>query len=132
LRKFPNNAGNLPDYTPVMRYAEVMLNLAEALATVNGVDARAIALLNAVRQRSDATTVFAPATQAALIAAILNERRIELLGEGSRSRDVLRLGLTFAAKDIAPAVTPTQAQYIWPIPLIERQRNPLMTQNPGY
>src|SRR5690606_18436539 len=39
------------DYIPVIRYAQVMLNLAEALAQQNGTDARAIQLLNAVRNR---------------------------------------------------------------------------------
>ena len=66
----------LLDYAPVIRYSEVMLNLAEALARNQRrhVDTRALALLNAVRQRSDATTTLAPANQQALIDAILLER----------------------------------------------------------
>ena len=136
LRKWPNNGGSIPDYAPVIRYSEVLLNLAEALVRQNNtVDARAIALLNAVRQRSDATTTFTAgdfATPQALIDQILTERRIELLGEGLRSIDVMRLGETFAAKDIAPAVAPTGTQYVWPIPLRERQTNTGIEQNPGY
>ena len=136
LRKWPNNGGSIPDYSPVMRYSEVLLNLAEALVRQNNtVDARAIALLNAVRQRSDATTTFTPAdfaTPQALIDQIMTERRIEFLGEGLRSIDVMRLGQTFAAKDIAPAVAPTGTQYVWPIPLRERQTNTGIEQNPGY
>src|SRR5207249_1679398 len=67
-----NTPSPYTDWAPVIRYSEVLLNLAEALARTNaGVDARALALLNAVRQRSDPATVLAPATNAALIAAIL-------------------------------------------------------------
>ncbi len=136
LRKWPNNGGSIPDYSPVIRYSEVLLNLAEALVRQNNtVDARAVDLLNAVRQRSDATTTFTVAGFAnpqALIDQILIERRIELLGEGFRSIDVMRLGQTFVAKDIAPAVAPAGTQYVWPIPLRERQTNTGIEQNPGY
>ncbi|MDZ7898378.1 MAG: RagB/SusD family nutrient uptake outer membrane protein [Arcicella sp.] len=41
------------DNAPIIRYAEVLLNAAEAIArTTTGVDARALALLNAVRNRA--------------------------------------------------------------------------------
>lgn len=118
------------NYVAVIRYAEVMLNLAEALARTNpAVDVRALALLNAVRQRSDATTTFAPATQAELINLILNERRIELLGEGFRSLDIMRQYITFPAKGSVAAV-PTSAQaYVWPIPASELLYNSQMTPN---
>jgi hypothetical protein len=128
LRKWTSNS----DYVPVIRYAEVMLNLAEALARTNGLDARAIALLNAVRKRSDPATTLAPVTAAALIDAILIERRIELLGEGFRSRDLMRLQLPFPAKGTAPAINPTETQYIWPIPQSELLVNTTVQQNPGY
>jgi len=121
---------DLNNYVPIIRYAEVMLNLAEALArTGTAVDARALALLNAVRQRSDATTTFAPSTKDELISLILNERRIELLGEGFRSLDIMRLGATFPAKASAGSVAPTSVSYVWPIPASELLLNPLMTPN---
>ena len=118
------------DYAPVIRYAEVMLNLAEALArTGTGVDARAVALLNAVRQRSDPATTLAPATQAALIDAILTERRIEFLGEGLRNNDLMRLLQTIPAKGSAPLKNPADQGYIWPISSDELSLNHLMTDN---
>ena len=121
---------DLSNYVPIIRYAEVMLNLAEALArTGTTVDARALALLNAVRQRSDPTTTFAPATKDELINLILNERRIELLGEGFRSLDIMRLGATFPVKASAGSVAPTSVSYVWPIPASELLLNPLMTPN---
>jgi hypothetical protein len=122
LTKFPN--GSPADYVPVIRWAEVLLNLSEALArTTAGVDVRALALLNAVRQRSDPTTTFAPASQAELTALILNERRIEFLGEGLRNNDLMRLLQTIPAKGSAPAKAPNEEGYIWPGPSTEKTLN---------
>jgi starch-binding outer membrane protein, SusD/RagB family len=127
--KYPA-ASPFTDFTPVIRYSEVMLNLAEALArTGTGVDARALALLNAVRQRSDATTTLAPATQQALIDAILLERRIEFLGEGLRNNDLMRLLQTIPAKGSISAKAPGDVGYIWPISSDEMSLNHLMTDN---
>ena len=71
------------------------MNLAEAKVRSTGtVDAQSIALLNAIRGRSDASTVFKAAdfTNAdALADAIVNERRIEFLMEGRRWSDIHRL-----------------------------------------
>lgn len=117
------------DYVPVMRYSEVLLNLAEALARTNPADVRALALLNAVRQRSDPATVLAPVGQQALIDAILLERRIEFLGEGLRNNDLMRLLQTIPAKGSAPAKAPTDQGYIWPISSDELSLNALMTDN---
>lgn len=119
------------DWAPVIRYSEVLLNLAEALARRNsaGDAAKATALLNAVRQRSDASVTLAPANQAALIAAILLERRIEFLGEGLRNNDLMRLLQTIPAKGSVPAKAPTDQGYIWPISATEMSLNKLMIDN---
>ncbi len=123
---------DLTNYVPIIRYAEVMLNLAEALArqaSGTSVDPRALALLNAVRNRSDATISWNPADKAALISAILTERRIELLGEGFRSLDIMRQGIDFPAKASVSSVPSTSVTYVWPIPASEMQLNPLMVRN---
>jgi hypothetical protein len=121
------------DYVPVIRYAEVLLNLAEAkVRSTNTVDAQAIALLNAVRQRSDATTTFTSANfanAAALADAIMKERNIEFLGEGLRNNDLTRLLLTIPAKGSAPAKAAGDIGYIWPISANELALNKLMTDN---
>jgi len=136
LRKWPKNPSTESDYGIVIRYAETMLNLSEALVRQNAVvDTRAVALLNAIRQRSDPTTEFNVASFATpqdLLNQIETERRIELLGEGFRSFDRLRLGLPLLAKGTAPLIKPTDIQYIWPIPLSELLINSDCTQNPGY
>jgi hypothetical protein len=88
--------------------------------------------VNAVRQRSDATTTFAPATKDDLISTILTERRIELLGEGFRTSDVTRTGAAFAAKGSVGAYPSSSNLYIWPISQAEIITNNEMVQNPGY
>ncbi len=85
------------DNAPVIRYAEVLLNMAEAIQRQSaGVDARALALLNAVRNRSVTDVAnqfvigdFATANDLAL--AVLRERRIEFVCEGLRWGDIHRL-----------------------------------------
>ncbi|SDL73714.1 RagB/SusD family nutrient uptake outer membrane protein [Siphonobacter aquaeclarae] len=121
------------DYVPVIRYAEVLLNLAEAkVRTTNAVDPQAVALLNAVRNRSDAGKTFTAAnfaTPAALIAAILQERRIEFLGEGLRNNDLMRLQQTIPAKGSILAKAPGESGYIWPISASELALNTLCKDN---
>lgn len=121
------------DYVPVIRYSEVLLNLAEAkVRSTNTVDAQAVALLSAVRNRSDASTTFTAAnfaTSADLANAILLERRIEFLGEGLRNNDLVRLLQTIPAKGTVPAKAATEAGYIWPISSSELALNNLATDN---
>ena len=133
LAKF-TSPGPFLDWAPVIRYSEVLLNLAEAIArTTNSVDARAVALLNAVRNRSDAATTYTVASfpnVGALIDAILKERNIEFLGEGIRSIDILRLGQDFPSKSIpgftVAAVPSTSPLYFWPTPSEESRYNLLI------
>ncbi|RNL54138.1 RagB/SusD family nutrient uptake outer membrane protein [Pedobacter jejuensis] len=131
MAKFPSSPYS--DYVPVIRYAEVLLSLGEAIArSTNSIDARAISLLNAVRQRSDATTTFTAAnfaTPQALFDAFLKERNIEFLGEGLRSPDLLRLGLDLPAKGTVSAVPASDRRYIFPISQSELLYNRLMTDN---
>jgi starch-binding outer membrane protein, SusD/RagB family len=118
------------DWVPVLRYAEVLLNLAEAKARLaSDVDASALALVNAVRTRSKGSEL-KPTTKDELIASILTERRIEFLGEGFRSFDIMRLNQAFPSKGTVNAVNSTQSEYIWPIPTTELLVNKDCVQNP--
>jgi hypothetical protein len=129
LGKYPSGTP-FTDKAPVIRYAEVLLNLSEAIARSSaGVDARSLALLNAVRQRSQASFIWAPADNAALVAAIMLERRIEFLGEGIRNMDIMRLNAPIPGKGAVGAVNPTDLAYVWPIPSTEMAANALMTRN---
>jgi hypothetical protein len=94
-RKYTDVAAG-SDNAPVIRYAEVLLNMAEAIQRQSGtVSTRAFEMYNAVRERAvadgatDEVTDFATAND--LIQAILNERRIEFVCEGLRWGDIHRL-----------------------------------------
>lgn len=135
LNKF-KSASPYPDYIPVIRYAEILLNLAEAAAQKNDL-VTATNMLNAVRKRSDATYTFAAgdvSTQSALINTILTERKIELLGEGFRVPDLQRNLQPLPAKSgtstSAPGVAVAASNYIWPISVNETSINTLCLPNP--
>lgn len=156
LRKY-RDATNNTDFAPIIRYAEIILNQAEAEAR-NGNDARGLMLLNAVRNRAvaaaDQYTVGSRAGTT-LIQAILNERRIELVGEGFRWDDIHRLstgsysplagggipakflssqvatiqyscGTGTLLKPSVPAIGYTNSLFLWPIPAIEVANNPTL------
>lgn len=126
------------DYAPVIRYAEVLLNRAEALVRQgSAVTQAAVDLLNAVRTRSfpaGAYTLASFANVAAFYDAVLLERNIEFLGEGIRNMDIMRLSLTIPAKDggslgKVAAIAPTSSTYFWPTPDSELSYNKAMTPN---
>jgi len=128
---------NRADWSPVIRWAEVLLNRSEALVRAgNTVTQPAVDLLNAVRTRSFATGAYTLASFAnatAFYDAVLLERNMEFLGEGIRNMDLMRLSLTIPGKTSnagfgTVAAIPTTAQsYIWPVPDSERSYNNLMT-----
>lgn len=134
LTKF-NQASPYIDYAPVIRYSEVLLNLSEAIArTTNTVDPRSLALLNAVYSRSNQGSTLSASSFAnvnAYLNRIIEERRIEFVGEGIRNGDIMRLGLTIPAKSQhAIAAVPTDdPAYILPIPSNELILNNLMDNN---
>lgn len=129
LNKFPRGPQHL-DYAPIIRYSEVLLNLSEALARGGSDQLRALALLNAVRTRSNPTSPYTTfASSEELIEAIMLERRLELIGEGFRSIDLLRTLSPIPAKENIQQVLPSSPNYIWPISAIELLTNSLMTPN---
>ena len=83
------------NWTPIIRYAEVLLNVAEAKARAGGAAnlLGAFNLLNAVRNRSVPVADRFLVPPVDLINAILQERRIELSAEGRRWPDIHRLAL---------------------------------------
>ncbi|MEY4988236.1 MAG: hypothetical protein RL567_2015 [Bacteroidota bacterium] len=129
VAKFPSStkfSGVSPyvDFVPNIRYAEVLLNLAEAEAETGNLT-RAVALLKAVHGRSDAAYVFAALdTKADVIKAILTERRIEFLAEGFRANDVTRRGEPMVSFGAGATIQPGDPRYIYGIPLAEVQTNP--------
>jgi len=132
------------DWAPIIRYAEVFLNYAEAQARLaSGVDADAINKLNVVRDRSRVTapqyTVASFSSKDALIAAILGERRIELAFEGHRFWDLMRTKSTVTNKYDSDGSTLLKPQPfgdpkdVFPIPQTEVDKSKgILTQNNGY
>lgn len=110
------------DWVPIIRYAEVLLNLAEAEAEV-GSQVRALALLLAVHHRSDPTWVYAPTSKQNLINTILTERRIELLAEGFRTNDLMRRNQPILSVGAGTAIPTSAGNYNLPIPTAEVQTN---------
>jgi hypothetical protein len=132
LKKYPTGTP-FTDKAPVIRYAEVLLNLAEArVRSTNSIDPQALALLNAVRGRSNPTGVYTAASFSSVSAmtdALLLERRIEFLGEGIRNIDIMRLNATIPGKSSVAPVPPSSTLYVWPIPATELATNSLVVRN---
>lgn len=117
-----SGASPYTDFVPQIRYAEVLLNLAEAEAEA-GSATRALALLEAVHNRSHGGATFEDLSKSDLIKAILTERRIEFLGEGFRSNDILRRGESINSFGAGALIPPTDNRYIFSIPIVETQTN---------
>jgi hypothetical protein len=137
----------------VLRYADIILNLAEVHLLLNE-DATAIQYLDMVRERAQRPLYAVMMTDPAYAAyvakyptlklAILHERRIELAFEHHRWHDLVRfftpdeLVAYVRAKSQAdynnsPLTNITKKDYYFPIPFNEYKLNPeKMYQNPGY
>lgn len=137
----------------MMRYAEVLLNYAEAInEAANNADNRqlAVAQLNAIRARAGITGTLNAAdfTQDQLRERIRKERRVELCFEEHRFFDIRRWDI---AKDVlnkpAVGIAKEDGKYVrikvedrifnermnfMPIPLSDVNNCPLIYQNEGY
>lgn len=105
INKWDQNRGDNPAYPnaafrasgmnyTVMRMADAMLLLAEAKAILGNDDAGAISLVNQIRARAfgNANHAISGLSGEALLDAIYDERRLELLGEGDVRWDMIRSG----------------------------------------
>lgn len=153
--KIHNNDGQ--DF-PLIRYADVLLMLAEALVETDVYDyAEVCSLVDAVRQREDVGMPKIADAEEKFIGRQLNtdqlrnvvrhERRVELALEGLRMSDIRRWdigpeamtdclavrtdGTTWHVINFASREFDHTKGYLWPIPAIEVQNNP-MQNNPGY
>ena len=152
---------NTPPHWCMMRYAEVLLNAAEAHNEANGgPDDQAYAWLNAVRNRVGLPGVAEGMSKEQFRAALILERELEFGFEEVRWFDMVRWGLkdafttklkalevtgnkqknatsfTFTVKDAYPPRVWYNdwdtKWYLAPIPAVEINKNYGMTQNPGW
>ncbi len=134
-----------------IRYAEVLLNYAEAQNEAAGPDAAVYNAINLVRQRAGQPGL-SGLSQSDLRARIRNERRVELAFEEHRFWDVRRWkqgAVYFNVPVNKVRVTQSGSAFnynieqlenrvykenynLLPIPQTEIDRNPNLTQNPGY
>lgn len=150
---FPPTGNSSGTNYPLFRFSDVLLIHAEATNEVQGPVADGIEAFNRVRRRAglsewpnvkDLNGKFYPNDQDGFRRAIRQERRWELCFEGKRIFDLRRWGNlveTVQNRALAANHTPqdlTRAQNIelkhnlYPIPFTEIQKNPNLTQNPGF
>ena len=123
-----------PEDFPVLRYADVLLMWAESLNAL-GQTSAAEAPLNLVRSRAGLPNIASGLSQADFLTAVLHERRIELAFEGQRWFDLIRINNGQYGLDFLHSIGKTNAtakNLLLPIPALEIQSNPNLTQNPGY
>lgn len=143
-----NNRADTPINFPLIRYADVLLMLAECYNEM-GRTADAVNYINQVRTRP---SVNMPAlnsgpawlnatTKEEVFNRIKHERTVELAGEGHSFNDMRRWNLLLTLnnkqeKHVTGRVhftrTVTERDYLWPIPADEIFQNPSLTQNPGW
>jgi SusD family. len=125
-------SGGLTQYYMVLRLAEQYLIRAEAYAHL-GNEGGALADINVIRKRAGLKESQASG-QVALLAAVAQERRVELFAEwGHRWFDLKRTGKATAILGIIPEKQPwDDRQLLYPIPPTEIRADPYLMQNPGY
>lgn len=115
----------------VIRYADVLLMLAECYIQQGNAGTQPLGLINSVRGRSKAVLYSSLGTQSNALSILTRERQLELCGEQSRYFDLMRWGIAKqtinAERKAEPkdGTTPFQDKNVWfPIPDIEKNYNP--------
>lgn len=121
---------------PVLRYADVLLMYAEAQNEINGAPTSdGYNAINQVRQRAGIPNLTAGLGQSDFRDSVFLERRKEFIQEGHRWFDLVRQGgtvLVDALHKLPPKSAASAKNNLFPIPLVEVQLDPKLTQNPGY
>lgn len=111
----------------ILRYAEVLLNYAEAQNEL-GNTTEALDAVNQIRTRAQVPTL-SETDQGILRQLIRSERRKELLFEGQRFFDIQRWGV--AEQLLGPLGYVTGRHEFWPVPVSELDLMPNLTQYPN-
>jgi hypothetical protein len=92
----PRSKNFTPTNYPVLRYADVLLMLAEAENEINGPTTKALKALNDVRDRAEGASLYTMDDfegKESFRNAIIKERALELCHEGERKMDLIRWGI---------------------------------------
>ena len=147
----PANGAEAPDYD-ILRYADVLLSLAEAINDASGPTAEAYAAVNAVRARAKVPDLTAGLAAAAFKDSVFLERRYELAFEGhgvfdnrrnwpwAKARVEANMALisTLNKSPFTSSVEKFDARPIpdkwtlYPIPVHACELNAALKQNPGW
>ncbi|SFT68240.1 Starch-binding associating with outer membrane [Algoriphagus locisalis] len=123
--EFASGAGQeLSNDYPLFRLGEIILTKAEA-AFRQGKTAEALDALNQVRMRAGLEPL-----ASITLDAIYDERGFEMFAEASRRTDMIRFGKF--GQPWWEKGTSQSFRELFPIPLSQINRNPNLTQNPGY
>lgn len=137
---------NSPTNFPLIRYADVLLMLAECY-NQTGDQTNAVKYINLVRTRSSMPDINSGASylearsKEAVFERIKHERAVEFAAEGIRYMDLKRWGLIETLNDqpqmdVFNSVLSKKAASsrcnLWPIPQTEIEMNSKLTQNPGW
>ncbi|GAA4298323.1 RagB/SusD family nutrient uptake outer membrane protein [Aestuariibaculum suncheonense] len=140
VRKFLVPLSLIPSYDnsplnfPVLRFSDVLLMKAEALNEL-GQTLQAENYLNRIRNRAGLDDIQPGLSQINFREAVLKERRLELAFEGQRWFDLIRVNNGQYGLDFLHSIgksNASQKHLLFPVPQIEIDRNPKLTQNPGY
>lgn len=122
----------------IMRYSEVLLNLAECENEL-GNTAAAVTLMNQVRGRGDVKMPYYPtvnyptSTKDQVFAALQHEKMVELSGEQLRNKDILRWRKQGKLKAEPLTYFSANKYELLPLPQFELDNNPnIKGNNPGY
>lgn len=134
--------GNSAINFPIIRYADILLSLAEAINEQDGATTEALELVNQVRRRAfgkdiqtpDAIVDLVGLTDVQLREAIREERKKEFVQEGQRWFDLVRWGILVSeVKKVTAKNSVSERNNLYPIPQSERNIDPVgLPQNPGY
>lgn len=140
----PANAQNDAKLT-LYRMADIMLLRAEALNQTSAAKAPVFTIVNRIRTLRGATALVATdyPTDRDVEKAILDERQLELFGEGRRWFDLVRTGRVIEVMDpmvryrqkllnISPTGFDDPRKILWPISRQALTRNTLIRQNEPY
>ncbi|WP_177217070.1 RagB/SusD family nutrient uptake outer membrane protein [Pedobacter insulae] len=159
LRKFMTGTTSETAYTatnhnfPIFRYAEILLNYAEAQNEAVGPDGSVYSAINAIRTRSNMPVLPVGLNQTEMRYRIRHERRVEMAFEEQRFFDIRRWKIAenvlngvlhgiqgtlngatvnYNIVEVANAKFDASKMYLYPIPFKETASNSKMVQNPNW